>query len=176
MSLIVVRFTRLPTPPLTITPSNAPDYSPWYEAIQTTSHHDAPQAWRDFSRTLVSAIHNHHRHYRFWNYKICTVEMMWKLGRGQHAPQTLYAFARNDEYLEVWEGQHERIATALAAQDRKSGNFLCVEYQAGESRQGMLGLVSFMEVERGREGEGGRGGGVLFGFGLVWSGVGCLEG
>ncbi|KAF7913671.1 uncharacterized protein EAF01_000077 [Botrytis porri] len=148
MSMVVVRFTRLPTPPLTINSSNAHDYTPWYEALQTKYHSSATEAWSALSSNIVSAIHNHYRHYQYWNYKICKMEILWKLGRGQNAPQILYEYAVNDEYLELHEGQHERIVAALALQNRASGDFMAVEYMAGSSSQGQVGLVSFMELEK----------------------------
>ncbi|TGO62993.1 hypothetical protein BCON_0016g00860 [Botryotinia convoluta] len=148
MSMVVVRFTRLPTPPLTVNASNAQDYEPWYEAIQTKYNPTATEAWTIFSTNIVSSIHNHYRHYKYWNYKICKMEIMWKLSRGQNAPQVLYEYRVNDEYLELHEGQHERIVTALALQNRASGDFMCVTYQAGSSSQGQVGIVSFMELEK----------------------------
>lgn len=146
--MVVVRFTRLPTPPLTVNTSNARDYDPWYEAIQIEDCPPATKTWTVLSTHIVSSIHNHYRHYKYWNYKICKMEIMWKLGRGQNAPQVLYEYAVNDEYLVLHGGQHERIVTALRLQNRASGDYMSVTYQAGSSSQGQVGLVSFMELEK----------------------------
>ncbi|THV52419.1 hypothetical protein BGAL_0079g00050 [Botrytis galanthina] len=148
MSMIIVRFTRLPTPPLTVNASNAHEYEPWYEAIQTQWEPSVTEAWKTLSTHIQSSIHNHYRHYKYWNYKICKMDIRWKLGRGQNAPQVLYEYGVNDEYLKLHEGQHARIVTALALQNRASGDFMCVTYQAGPSSQGQLGVVSFMELEK----------------------------
>ncbi|TGO68291.1 hypothetical protein BOTNAR_0027g00500 [Botryotinia narcissicola] len=148
MSMVIVRFTRLPTPPLTVNAGNAHDYEPWYEAIQIIWNSSGNQAWKALSTNTLSSIHNQYRDYKYWYYKICKMEIMWKLGRGQNAPQVLYEYGVNDEYLTLHEGQHKRIETALALQNRASGDFMCVTYQAGPSSQGQLGVVSFMELEK----------------------------
>ncbi|KAF7928743.1 uncharacterized protein EAE98_005799 [Botrytis deweyae] len=147
MSMVLVRFARLPTPPMTVNPSNARDYEPWYEAIQTIWNPSVTEAWNALSNSIESSIRNHYRHYEYWNYKICKIEIKWKLGAGENAPQVLYEYGVNDEYLEVHKGQHERIVTALTLQKRESGDFMCVTYQAGSSSQGQMGTVSFMELE-----------------------------
>ncbi|QSZ29747.1 hypothetical protein DSL72_004264 [Monilinia vaccinii-corymbosi] len=145
MSMILVKFNRLPIPPLTVDSSNANDYQPWYEAIQLKYNPEAPKLWKDLSRNIVFSMRNHHRDYQWWNYKICKMEVMWMLGKRQAAPQVLYEFSRNDAYLEVHDGQHERIATALALQDRNQGDYMHVTYQAGPSSNGLQGNV-FMEA------------------------------
>ncbi|KAI9650227.1 hypothetical protein NHQ30_000240 [Ciborinia camelliae] len=146
MSMILVKFTRLPVLPLTVNLNNASDYQSWYEAIRSKYDSEAIKQWENLSTDIESSIHNHYRHYQYWNYKICKIEVMWMLGKTQTAPQVLYEFNQNDKYLEVHVGQHERVVTALILQDRNQGDYMHVTYQAGSSSIGQPGNVSFMEA------------------------------
>lgn len=67
------------------------------------------------------------------------------LGKTQMAPQVLYEFNYTDNYLEVHEGQHERIATALTMQERSHGDYMRVTYEASPSSNGLPENLSFME-------------------------------
>ncbi|APA06942.1 predicted protein [Sclerotinia sclerotiorum 1980 UF-70] len=145
MSMILVKFTRLPIPPHKIDTHNAHEYEPWYEAVEIMPANEARETWTKISRKITSSIHNHHRNYKYWNYLIDKMEVMWKLGLTQTAPQLLYAYSKNENYLELHDGQHERIATALSWQKRERGDYMHVTYKAGPSSQGHVGMVSFME-------------------------------
>ncbi|TGO18090.1 hypothetical protein BTUL_0012g00340 [Botrytis tulipae] len=65
MSMVIVRFTRLPTPPLTVNAGNAHDYEPWYEAIQIIWNSSGNKAWEALSTNTLSSIHNHYRDYKY---------------------------------------------------------------------------------------------------------------
>ncbi|ESZ92185.1 hypothetical protein SBOR_7442 [Sclerotinia borealis F-4128] len=148
--MILAKFTRLPIPPLTIESIPSNDYQPWHEALRVKYDHSASKQWANLSSDIVSSMRNHHRDYQYWNYKICKVEIMWRLGRTENwVSRVLYEFDADVEYLEVHEGQHERIVTALTLQDRNSRDWMHVTYQAGESSNGQLGNVSFMVMGAG---------------------------
>lgn len=147
--MYLVKFARLPIPPLTKDPGNSKDYEPWFEAVKINNYSsDAKQKWKRFCADITASIQNHHRNYQYWNYKICKMELVWKLGT-QEAPQVLYEWNQSDPYLQVPEGQHQRIDTALTLHSRAQGDYLYVTYQAGPSRNGQPENASFMQMEEG---------------------------
>ncbi|KAG4031590.1 hypothetical protein MFRU_009g03510 [Monilinia fructicola] len=56
MSMILVKFNRIPTPPLTVDSSNAHESQPWYEALQITHDPDASRQWQNLATSIVSSM------------------------------------------------------------------------------------------------------------------------